>query len=29
MTISRNIENLRYFYVNNDLNRLDITLDIT
>ena len=29
MTLSRNIENLRYFYVNNGKNRVDITLDIS
>ena len=29
MTISHNIENLRYFHVNNDNIRVDITLDIS
>ena len=29
MTISSNIENLRFFYVNNGVNRVDITLDIS
>lgn len=28
MTISLNIENLRYLYVDNDYKRLDITLDV-
>ena len=29
MTISFNIENLRFFYINNGENRVDITLDIS
>ena len=29
MTISSNIENLRFFCINNNEDRLDITLDIS
>ena len=29
MILSRNIENPRYFYVTNGMNRVDLTLDIT